>query len=334
MAQWLNDLIFFILGFILLTFGADFLVRGASRLAARMKVSPVVIGLTIVAFGTSLPELVVSLVASAEGDSSIAIGNIVGSNIANIGLILGLAAAIATVQVDHYMIRREIPLLIGCSLLFIILSWNGQLGLTEGVILAAGLLAFTYYSFSSVRERPEQAEEAVDTLEAAEALDEEIAGPSTHPLRDVGLIVIGLVGLIVGAEWLVNAAESIARALGVSELVIGLTLVAVGTSLPELATTLSAVRRNEADIAVGNVIGSNLFNMLFIGGVSAAVRTLDIPAQVLAVDYWVMLAITILVFVMALPKPHRLQRWHGLVLLAFYSAYTIWLFLADSTPPA
>jgi cation:H+ antiporter len=147
---------------------------------------------------------------------------------------------------------------------------------------------------------------------------------------DVGLIIIGLVGLVVGAEWLVSAAESIARAIGVSELVIGLTLVAVGTSLPELATTISAVRQGEADIAVGNVIGSNLFNMLFIGGVSAIVRTLNVPAQVLAIDYWVMLGITILVFVLALSKTHRLQRWHGLVLLSFYIIYTVWLFMSGN----
>lgn len=332
MPQWLLDTGLFIIGFILLTYGADFLVRGASRLAARMNVPPVVIGLTIVAFGTSLPELVVSLVASAEGDASIAIGNIVGSNIANIGLILGLAAALATVQVDHYMMRREIPLLIGCTILFIALSWNGQLALIEGSILATGLIAFTYYSFSTVRQHPDQVDEGEASLEVAEAIDEEIAEPSTNPLLDIGLVIIGLVGLVVGAEWLVSAAESLARAMGVSELVIGLTLVAVGTSLPELATTVTAVRKGEADIAVGNVIGSNFFNMLFIGGVSAVVRTLQVPEQVLRIDYWVMLAITILVFVMALPKPHRLYRWQGLVLLVFYATYTVWLYISGNVP--
>lgn len=327
MPQWLNDVIFFLIGFVLLTYGADFLVRGASRLAARMNISPIVIGLTIVAFGTSLPELVVSLVASAEGDGSIAIGNIVGSNIANIGLILGLAAAIATVKIDAYMMRREIPLLIGCSILFIILSWNGELGWIEGTILAIGLIAFTYYSFTNVRQNPAQEHESIATLEAVEAIDEEVAVPSSNTLKDIGLILIGLIGLVIGAEWLVGAAESIALTLGVSELVIGLTLVAIGTSLPELATTISAIRQGEADIAVGNVIGSNLFNMLFIGGVSAIVNTLVISPQILRVDYWVMLAMTMLVLLFALPKPHKLHRWHGFAFLLIYVVYTVWLFI-------
>ena len=330
MPQWLIDIVLFSLGFILLTYGADFLVRGASRLAARVKVSPVVIGLTIVAFGTSLPELVVSLVASAEGDSSIAIGNIVGSNIANIGLILGLVALLATTKVDGYMMRREIPLLIGCTILFIILSWNGELGLIEGLVLAAGLVGFTYYSFSTVRQNPDQVEDAETRLEVAETIDEEIAEPSTRPFFDIGLIMVGLVGLVVGADWLVTSAESMARAMGVSELVIGLTLVAVGTSLPELATSITAVRRGEADIAVGNIIGSNLFNMLFIGGISAMVRNLTIPDQVLRIDYWVMLGITVLVYILAFRKPHRLVRWHGALLLLIYVIYTAWLFIGGS----
>ena len=330
MPQWLIDVIFFLLGFVLLTYGADFLVRGASRLAARMKISPVVIGLTIVAFGTSLPELVVSLVASADGQSSIAIGNIVGSNIANLGLILGIAATLATVQIDRYMMRREIPLLIGCSLLFVALSWNGQLGLVEGLVLVAGLLAFTYYSFTSERQHPARVVEGEATLEAFTALDEEIAEPSTNPLIDVGLILVGLLGLVVGAEWLVGAAESLARAFGVSELVIGLTLVAIGTSLPELATTVAAVRQGQADIAVGNVVGSNLFNMLFIGGVSASVRTLIVPAQVLLTDYWVMIGITSLVFILGWSKAHRLKRWHGVLLLSIYAIYTGWLFVGGN----
>jgi cation:H+ antiporter len=326
MPQWIIDIVLFIGGFVLLIYGADFLVRGASRLAARMKVSPVVIGLTVVAFGTSLPELVISLVATADGESSIALGNIVGSNIANLGLILGIAAAISTVQVDRYMMRREIPLLIGCTLVFIVLSWNGQLEMIDGLILVIGLLAFTYYSFSTVRHQPQKREDVEGVLEAVEAIDEEIGEPSTNPILDIGLILVGLVGLIVGAEWLVSAAESLARAMGVSELVIGLTLVALGTSLPELATSLSAIRQDKADIAIGNVIGSNLFNLLFIGGASAIVRTLEVSEQLLVIDFWIMLALTLLVYLLALPKPHRIQRWHGMILLICYFVYTAWLF--------
>lgn len=328
MPQWLYDLLMFVVGFVFLTFGADLLVRGASRLAARMKVSPAVIGLTVVAFGTSLPELVVSLVANSTGDSAIAIGNIVGSNIANIGLILALAAILSKVQVDRYMIRREMPLLMAASIVVIALSWNGTIGLIEGIILTLCLIAFTYSSFTAVRQDPEEKRDAEAALEVVESIDVQIGEPSTHPLRDVALVLVGLAGLILGAEWLVSAAESLARAIGISELVIGLTLVAVGTSLPELATTLAAVRQGEADIALGNVIGSNIFNIFFIGGVSAIIRPIVLPEQILAVDYWVMLAVATLVYVMSIPKPHRLTRRHGLLLLGIYIVYTVWLFLA------
>jgi cation:H+ antiporter len=324
---WISNLVFFFLGFALLTIGAEFLVRGASRLAARMKVSSVVIGLTIVAFGTSLPELLVSVVANLEGGGDIAIGNIVGSNIANLGLILGVAAAMSIVNIERHLLRRELPLLAGTSVLFIVLSWNGRLGLVEGLILSAGLLAFTYVSYTSARTSPIQQQESESALEAAESFDAGIGQASTRPLRDIGFILIGLMGLIIGADWLVNAAESIARAVGVSELVIGLTLVAIGTSLPELATTLAAVRKGEADLAVGNVVGSNLFNMLFIGGVSAIVRPLTVPPEVLRVDYWVMLGFTLAVLIAALPKPHRLYRWEGALLLLGYAGYTAWLFI-------
>jgi cation:H+ antiporter len=206
------------------------------------------------------------------------------------------------------------------------------LGQIDGVILAVGLIGFTYYSFTAERHNPARTVEGEATLAAFTALDEEIAEPSTNPLIDVGLIVVGLAGLVLGAEWLVGAAESLARAIGVSELIIGLTLVAIGTSLPELATTMAAVRQGQADIAVGNVVGSNLFNMLFIGGISAIVRPLNIPPEVLASDYWIMLGITILVFLLALSKTHRLKQWHGTLLLAIYIAYTLWLFFGGGVP--
>jgi cation:H+ antiporter len=320
------DIVLFLAGFALLTFGADFLVRGASRVAVRLSVSSVVIGLTIVAFGTSLPELMVVVIANLEtrGANDIAIGNIIGSNIANIGLILGIAALMASVRVETDLVRREIPLLIGLSVLFIILSWNGQLGRVEGAILAIGLVAFTYYSYTNVRSATP---ESTKRLEAVQSLDPAIAKANGTPWRDAGLIILGLVMLVFGADWLVSAAESLARAFGISELVIGLTLVAVGTSLPELATTLAAVRQNDANIAVGNAIGSNLFNMLFIGGTGALIRPLTVPDTMFRVDFPVMMGFTILVFVLALPKPHQLRRWHGAVLLGAYALYTAWLFL-------
>lgn len=325
--QLLLDILLFFAGFALLTIGADFLVRGASRIAVRLHVSSVVIGLTIVAFGTSLPELMVVVIANLEtrGANDIAIGNIIGSNIANIGLILGLAALLASVRVETDLVRREIPLLLVMSLVFIGLSWDGRLGLIEGAILAIGLLIFTYYTYTLTRTTP--VPDPVKRLETVQTLDPAIAKVNGHPLLDVGLVALGLFMLIFGADWLVTAAESLARALGISELVIGLTLVAVGTSLPELATTFAAVRRQEANIAVGNAIGSNLFNMLFIGGVGALIRPLTVPDTMFWVDYPVMMLMTVLVYIMSLPKPHVLRRWHGAILLGTYTVYTVWLFV-------
>lgn len=325
--QLLLDILLFLAGFVLLTAGADFLVRGASRIAVRLNVSTVVIGLTIVAFGTSLPELMVVILANLEGRGAndIAIGNIIGSNIANIGLILGIAALLAGVRVETDLVRREIPLLLGMSVVFIALSWDGRLGTIEGLILAAGLIAFTYYTYTNTRSIAPA--DPVKRVEAVQSLDPAIAKPNGNPLLDVGLVLVGLVMLVFGADWLVTAASSLARAFGISELVIGLTLVAVGTSLPELATTFAAVRQEEANIAVGNAIGSNLFNMLFIGGVGALIRPLTVPDSMFWVDYPVMMLMTALVFVMAWPKPHFLRRWHGAVLLGVYTVYTVWLFI-------
>ena len=223
------SLIRFIIGFILLIGGAEVLIRGASRLARRFNVPTVIIGLTIVAFGTSLPELLVTLTANLKeaGGSELAIGNIVGSNIANFGLILGVASLLGPLLVEHHLLRREYPLLLMVSLCFTGMAWDGQLARWEGVVLFASLLAFTYYSYKVQRTVP-----AAEMLDVATTIDAAIGKSSTRPLIDLGLLGIGLCGLGLGAHWLVTAAEFIARTVGVSDLVIGLTLVAVGTSLP------------------------------------------------------------------------------------------------------
>ncbi|GIV80103.1 MAG: sodium:calcium antiporter [Litorilinea sp.] len=327
-----NDLtihvLLFMAGFALLTGGAEFLVRGASRLAVRLNVSSIVVGLTVVAFGTSLPELLVSLIANLRGDggSHIAIGNIVGSNIANLGLILGMAGLIAAIPVERHLVRREYPLLIGVSVVFIIMAWDGSINRLEGLLLVAGLIAFTYYSYTAVRELP-----GAEALDVVEAIDPDIGQPSTHVLWDLLLVAGGLGGLILGAQWLVDSAQVLARALGVSELVIGLTLVAVGTSLPELATSIVAVIRKEGDIAVGNVVGSNLFNILFIGGASALVRPLPVPLSMRTADLPAMLGLTLLVYLLIRREPSRLLRWQGALIVAAYLAYTTWLFMANGS---
>ena len=321
----------FIAGFILLVGGAEFLVRGASRIAARFNVSSTVIGLTIVAFGTSLPELLVSVVANIEGDggSEIAIGNIVGSNISNIGLTLGIAGLLAIIPIERSLLRREYPFLIGVTVLFILMSWNGTIGRVEAVFLLLGPVAFTYYSYTSARSS--QHEHATESLEVIEAIDAGIAQPSKHLIRDSIFVASGLAALIIGAELLVTSSETIARAVGVSDLVIGLTLVSVGTGLPELATTIVAVLRNERGIAFGNVLGSNLFNMLSIGGISALIRPLPVPLHMRYFDFPVLLGITLLTFAICLPVPHQLVRWKGLLLVALYAGYIVALFAVNGT---
>lgn len=318
---WL-DVFLFVAGFVLLVGGANYLVKGASHIAVRLNISSVVIGLTVVAFGTSLPELLVSVFANL-GDraaNDIAIGNIVGSNIANLGLILGVGGLFAAINVERGLVRFEFPLVLLVSVVFIVFAWDGRIGRVEGIILLIGLVAFTYRSYTSSRT-------------AAVVGVDEIPVPQNGNLwLDVMMVLGGLGGLILGAQWLVDSAESLALAAGISPLVIGLTLVAVGTSLPELATTVVAVRRNEGDIAVGNVVGSNLFNMLFIGGLASVINPIPVPLSMRAIDFPIMMVFTVVVFVFAFVKPSRIQRWQGAVLLIAYLGYTVWLFLSGGSP--
>jgi cation:H+ antiporter len=327
------DILTFIAGFVLLAGGAEFLVRGASRIAARFNVSSAVIGLTIVAFGTSLPELLVSVVANMEGagGSEIAIGNIVGSNISNLSLILGVAGLLAVIPIDRNLLKREYPLLIATSAIFIIMAWDGEINRIEGILLLCGLFLFSYYTYTSVRST--QHAHATDSLEVVEAIDANIAQPSIHMHRDGLLIAVGLVGLVIGAQLLVTSSESIARAVGVSDLVIGLSLVSLGTGLPELATTVVAVLHNEKGIAFGNVVGSNLFNMLSIGGITALIRPLPVPLHMRLFDFPVMMGITVLVFLLILPTPHRMNRWKGAILVTLYFSYIVALFALNPTVP-
>jgi cation:H+ antiporter len=318
----------FVAGFVLLVAGAEFLVRGASRLAVRFHLPPVLIGLTIVAFGTSMPELVVSLTAALGGEAGdIAIGNIVGSNIANFGLILGLAGLVRALPVAAGFPRRELPILLGVSLLFTGFAWfNSDIGRLEGALLFGGFLGVTYLSWRAAAKEPAYSQEVRDTVATVEAIDPGTAQPSRALWVDLFAILLGLAGLVFGAQWLVDAASELARALGVSEVVIGLTLVAIGTSLPEVATSLVAVVRGNTDIAVGNVVGSNLFNLLAIAGITAMVSPLSVPGG-MAIDIGVMLLLTAVVWLFALLPGHRITRWQAAVLLAIYIADIVQLTL-------
>jgi cation:H+ antiporter len=329
----MNDLLFngliFLAGFAFLTGGAELLVRGASRVALRFKVPLVVIGLTIVAFGTSLPELLVTVIANAQGGSvaEMAIGNVVGSNIANFALILGIIAVLRPVSVERKLLSQEYPLMLIALLVFIGMAWNGIVTRWEGALLVLGLVGFTLRSYTATRTLPA---EAIGLPE--DVLQVETQTSVGALLRDVGLIVVGIAGLLIGANWLVDSATFIALYFGISELVIGLTLVAVGTSLPELATSAVAILRKEGDIAVGNIVGSNLFNVLAIVGISSLVRPLPAPLGMRMVDFPFMFLIGLLPLLLVLPRPHVMNRWKGALMLVLYAGYTMWLFSGGSIP--
>jgi len=319
----------FIAGFVFLVGGAELLIRGASRIALRLGIQPVVVGLTVVAFGTSAPELLVSVTAnlSNSGGSDMALGNIVGSNIANLGLILGLCGSLYALSVNRHIVKIEYPLVIGVTIIFsAMLLVGGVLERWEGGLLFAGLVAFLIWNIVTARKQYEMAHAAEENLEVAVTVDAKIARPSEQPWFDVLLVIMGLGGLVLGADWLVTGARTIALALGVSEMVIGLTLVAVGTSLPEAATSLVATFRGQGDLAIGNVVGSNLFNILGIAGLTALIKPLTAPPG-LWIDLVVMLAFTVLVYALVWRAPHRVERWQGALLLILYVGYTISLFM-------
>jgi cation:H+ antiporter len=319
----------FAAGFVLLVGGAELLIRGASRIALRLGIQPIVVGLTVVAFGTSAPELLVSVTAnlSNAGGGALAIGNIVGSNIANLGLILGLCGSAYAMGVNRHIVTVEYPLLIDVTIAFsALLPMGGALVQWQGVLLFAGLVAFIGWNILTARRQYAMAHTAQGNLEVAVTVDAKIARPSEQPWFDVLLILMGLGGLVLGSDWLVNGARTIALVLGVSDMVIGLTLVAVGTSLPEAATSLVATFRGQGDLAIGNVVGSNLFNMLGIAGLTAVIKPLTAPPG-LWIDLVVMLAFTLLVYGLVWNRPHRVERWQGAILLLLYAGYTISLFM-------
>ncbi len=303
----LLDVLFVVGGLGLLVLAGDSLVRGAVTLSLRLGVPALVVGLTVVAFGTSAPELLVSVQAALKGAPEIALGNVVGSNIANVLVVMGLPALFAAVQVGH-AVRRDYAIMMAGSVLFVGLALGGTIGRLHGVILLAAMaLALAELWQRTLKTRPSLASTEVP----------EIAPPLWKTL---GFLAFGLVGLPIGADLLVDGAVGIARAVGVSELAIGLTIVAVGTSLPELFTTLIAALRREAGVAMGNVLGSNLFNLLFIMGVTGLVAPIPVPAEALSRDVWVMLASSALLLYWVVTGK-ALGRWGGVGFLVLYAGY-------------
>lgn len=318
-------LLLFILGLAALIFGAELLVRGASRLALAFGISPLVVGLTVVAFGTSSPELAISVQSAWSGQVDIALGNVVGSNIFNVLFILGLSALITPLMVQQQLVRREVPLMIAVSLLLWAFALDGGIERWEGVVMALGLVVYIVYAVRTSRRETAQA-----MAQSAE-LPPDVGGWDRHWSVQTLLVLSGLALLVLGSDWLVEAAVAIARALGVSELVIGLTLIAAGTSLPEVATSVVAAFKGERDIAVGNAVGSNIFNILAVLGVSASVApaSLTVSPALLAFDLPVMVAVA----AACLPiffTGNRIARWEGGLFFAYYLAYTAYLVLRST----
>ncbi len=326
-----------VLGLAVLTFGAEVLVRAASALALAMRISPLVVGLTVVSFGTSAPELVVSVVAAYSGASEIALGNVVGSNIVNVLLILGLSAAIIPLTVAQRLVRFEVPLMIGISLLLWALAISGSVERVEGLILVALLVVYVVWTIVDSRrqlERTNDDESLAAIAEHPRGVTVPAAGRPTPQRIALQLVqlAVGLGLLVLGSRMFTGAAIELARYFGVSELVIGLTIVSLGTSLPEVATSVVAAIRGERDLAVGNVVGSNLFNILAVLGISASVAPagIDVPQQALDVDVPVMIAVAVAclpIFFTGLV----IARWEGLLFLAYYTAYLVYQWLAATS---
>lgn len=319
-------ILIFLAGLAALTAGAALLVRGASKMALSFGISPLVVGLTIVAFGTSAPEVAVSVGAVLGGQTDIAVGNVVGSNIFNVLFILGVSALITPMVVNIQLIRQEVPVLLGASLLLLLLALDGRLRMVEGATLFSLLLAYTVFLVVQSRRETQAAK---DEYASEFQPSRKAVWDGRLPVQ-IGLIVAGLTLLIVGSDWLVSASVIFAKALGVSDVVIGLTIVAAGTSMPEVATSVMAAIKGERDIAVGNVVGSCTFNLLGCVGLSvlAAGETgLVIPPALLSFDIWVMVAVTLTCLPIFITG-REIARWEGGVLLGLYAAYLAYLVLA------
>ena len=328
----LMNLLLFISGLAALVLGASLLVRGASKLALSLGISPLVVGLTVVAFGTSAPEVAVSVGAVLDGNPDIAIGNVVGSNIFNVLFILGISALITPLVVNSQLIRQEVPIMIGASLLLLALGLDGTLSFWDGGVLLALLVVYTVFLVAQSRRESK----AASVASAASAANDETPLPAAarawddRLLAQIVLIVAGLVALVFGSDWLVTASIAFAKTLGVSDLVIGLTIVAAGTSMPEVATSITAAIKGERDIAVGNVVGSNTFNILGCLGVSGLVSGdlgLAMAPSLLAFDIWVMIAVALACLPVFL-SGREIARWEGAVFTAYYAAYVAYLVLA------
>ena len=302
-------------GLVLLFFGADWLVKGAVTMALHLGLSPLIVGLTVVALGTSLPEALVSVQASLDNQGGIALGNVIGSNILNIALILGLSALIQPLKVDSHLVKADVPLLVGASFLLMVLLEDFHISRMEGALLLLGIVFYVCGNIMTVK-RTSPEEDKIEGMEIPE-------DPSKNFLRDIGFLILGLIALAFGSNFLVSGAIDLARIWGLSEALIGLTIVSIGTGTPELATALMAAYRKTADIAIGNAVGSNLFNIMFVVGLAGLVAPMD-ATGINSSDLYVMFGLTILL----LPTVWTglvLDRKEGFLFMAIYVAYLYYL---------
>ena len=321
------NLVLFVVGFLMLYYSAGWLVKGSSSLARNLGLTPLVIGLTVVAFGTSAPELVVSLVSSIKGKSMIAVCNVVGSNICNIALVLGLSAVVHPIKGSRSVIQRDIPIMLGVSLYLLVISLNSNIGRFEGVSLFSGIILYTCFNYyKAVKEsRIKRHDESIAFAHAVEDIEY-----ITSKSRQIVWIAAGIIGVVVGAEILIDAAVAIMKVFGVNEKFIGLTIVALGTSLPELATSVVAALRKEMDISIGNLVGSNVFNILSVLGAAAMVKPIPIPGGLvqsgLLIDYLFMIFVSLLPWLM-MRKTQTVRRRDGILLLSCYVGYVLYLII-------
>jgi cation:H+ antiporter len=316
-------------GLAILTFGADLLVRGATALAIVVGISPLVVGLTVVAYGTSTPELAVSISAGLKGNSDIAVANVIGSNTFNVLFILGACALLAPLTVSRQLVRFDVPLMIGVTVLAVALGLDGKYGIFDGIVLTAGIIAYTAFSIIKSR-RDERAQK----LASGQVANEAEKPTRTNILKDIGLVAAGLVLLVIGSRWFVQGAIEVAKVLGVSDTVIGLTIVAAGTSLPEVATSIVATIKGQRDIAIGNVVGSNIYNILGILGVASLVTPggLTVASSTIAVDLPVMLAVAAVCLPVFMTR-FTIDRWEGALLFTSYVVYVAYLVLSAVGSP-
>ena len=309
-----------LVGFLLLYFGAEWLVKGASSLSRSLGMSPIAIGLTVVAFGTSAPEMVVSVISSIQGKSMIAVGNVIGSNICNIALILGLSATFNPIKSDPGVVKRDVPVMLAISAYLLILTMNSTLGRLEGATLITGIVLYTVMHYVLVRRN------AVETAEMVSGL-KDVGHIKSRP-KQIILILTGIAGVIGGAQIVVDNSVLIMTILGVNQKFVGLTIVAFGTSLPELATSVVAALRGEMDISIGNLVGSNIFNILSVLGAASLVHPISIPGGFfesgLWIDYLVMMFTSFLPWLM-MRRNYTINRRDGLILLGCYAGYLAYL---------